>query len=268
MYLSGCSWGKGSWDICWECLFSEGEAALPVISFHSCWIGKLWERLLLIGCYSSRQHSDHRGWSRLLTSVDKVLLCLSNICFYSEKLLLSFTFDRSLNNNSIRWRTYYEVSRRWAHTLWIYTNTSWQELVSELIKPKTVPPDGSVGLTCPKLLVDPRLKGYPLMQSPIPMTAILLSYLFFVLYLGPRLMANRKPFKLQEAMIVYNFALVALSIFIVYEVRRHFWIVTDCRHVISTKYSNYFSSWCPVGSRHTPGDAIQSIHPTVLKRYE
>lgn len=126
--------------------------------------------------------------------------------------------------------------------LWIYTNTSWQELVSELIKPKTVPPDGSVGLTCPKLLVDPRLKGYPLMQSPIPMTAILLFYLFFVLYLGPRIMANRKPFKLQEAMIVYNFALVALSIFIVYEVRHHFWIVTDCRHIISTKYSNYFSS--------------------------
>lgn len=62
------------------------------------------------------------------------------------------------------------------------------------------------------------MTGYPLMQSPIPMTAILLGYLFFVLYLGPRIMANRKPFKLQEAMIVYNFALVALSIFIVYEV--------------------------------------------------
>lgn len=63
------------------------------------------------------------------------------------------------------------------------------------------------------------MNGYPLMQSPIPMTAILLCYLFFVLYLGPRIMANRKPFKLQEPMIVYNFALVALSIFIVYEVR-------------------------------------------------
>lgn len=84
------------------------------------------------------------------------------------------------------------------------------------------PSDGSVGLTCPKPLVDPRLKGYPLMQSPIPMTSILLCYLFFVLYLGPRIMANRKPFKLQEAMIVYNFALVALSIYIVYEVSHHF----------------------------------------------
>lgn len=58
------------------------------------------------------------------------------------------------------------------------------------------------------------------MQSPIPMSTILLCYLFFVLYLGPRIMANRKPFQLKEAMIVYNFALVALSIFIVYEVLR------------------------------------------------
>lgn len=68
-------------------------------------------------------------------------------------------------------------------------------------------------------VIDPRLKEYPLMESPIPMTAILLCYLFFVLYLGPRIMANRKPFQLKEAMIVYNFMLVALSIFIVYEVR-------------------------------------------------
>lgn len=50
------------------------------------------------------------------------------------------------------------------------------------------------------------------------MTVILLCYLFFVLYLGPRIMASRKPFQLKEAMIVYNFMLVALSVFIVYEV--------------------------------------------------
>lgn len=62
------------------------------------------------------------------------------------------------------------------------------------------------------------------MQSPIPMSGILLCYLFFVLYLGPRFMANRKPFQLKEAMIVYNFTLVALSIFIVYEVRHHYLI--------------------------------------------
>lgn len=57
------------------------------------------------------------------------------------------------------------------------------------------------------------------MQTPVTMSAILLCYLFFVLYLGPRMMANRKPFQLKEAMITYNFGLVALSIYIVYEVR-------------------------------------------------
>ena len=67
-------------------------------------------------------------------------------------------------------------------------------------------------------LSDPRMTMYPLMQTPVAMSAILLCYLFFVLYLGPRIMANRKPLQLKEAMITYNFALVALSIFIVHEV--------------------------------------------------
>ena len=57
-----------------------------------------------------------------------------------------------------------------------------------------------------------------MMQNPLYMSATLLSYLFFVLFAGPRFMANRKPFQLKEAMIIYNFSLVALSVFIVYEV--------------------------------------------------
>lgn len=74
--------------------------------------------------------------------------------------------------------------------------------------------------------IDPRLKEYPLMQNPIPMSAILLCYLLFVMYLGPRMMANRKPFQLKEAMIVYNFTLVALSIVIVYEFLMSGWATT------------------------------------------
>uniref|UniRef100_A0A3P9HWG2 Elongation of very long chain fatty acids protein 1 n=1 Tax=Oryzias latipes TaxID=8090 RepID=A0A3P9HWG2_ORYLA len=78
----------------------------------------------------------------------------------------------------------------------------------------------------PPPLADPRVQDYPLMQSPVPMTAILLCYLFFVLYLGPRIMANRKPFQLKEAMIVYNFLLVGLSIYIVYEFLMSGWATT------------------------------------------
>lgn len=75
------------------------------------------------------------------------------------------------------------------------------------------------------------------MQSPISMSAILLCYLFFVLYLGPRIMANRKPFQLKEAMIVYNFALVALSIFIVYEVRHCFKIYREFMRILNISCS-------------------------------
>ncbi|KPP71413.1 elongation of very long chain fatty acids protein 1-like [Scleropages formosus] len=65
---------------------------------------------------------------------------------------------------------------------------------------------------------DIRVKDYPLMQSPVQMTAILFGYLFLVLYAGPRFMANRKPFQLTSAMIIYNFSMVALNAYIVYEV--------------------------------------------------
>ncbi len=72
---------------------------------------------------------------------------------------------------------------------------------------------------CSSPFLDPRLKDYLLMASPVSMSAVLLAYLFFVLYVGPRFMANRKPFQLKEAMIIYNLSLVGLSAYIVYEVR-------------------------------------------------
>ncbi|XP_021568037.1 elongation of very long chain fatty acids protein 1 isoform X2 [Carlito syrichta] len=71
---------------------------------------------------------------------------------------------------------------------------------------------------------DPRIQGYPLMGSPLLMTSILLTYMYFVLSLGPRIMANRKPFQLRGFMIVYNFSLVALSFYIVYEMVRVAWL--------------------------------------------
>lgn len=57
------------------------------------------------------------------------------------------------------------------------------------------------------------------MQSPIQMTLILLSYVFLVLYAGPRYMANRKPYHLKTPMVIYNFCMVLFNAFIVYEVR-------------------------------------------------
>uniref|UniRef100_A0A8C0MYJ5 Elongation of very long chain fatty acids protein n=1 Tax=Canis lupus familiaris TaxID=9615 RepID=A0A8C0MYJ5_CANLF len=85
---------------------------------------------------------------------------------------------------------------------------------------------------------DPRLQGYPLMGSPLLMTSILLTYVYFVLSLGPRIMANRKPFQLRGFMIVYNFSLVALSLYIVYEFLMSGWLSTYTWRCDPVDYSN------------------------------
>nr|XP_046263278.1 elongation of very long chain fatty acids protein 1a [Scatophagus argus] len=73
---------------------------------------------------------------------------------------------------------------------------------------------------------DARVRDYPLMQSPVQMTSILLAYACFSVYIGPRLMANRKPFHLNTAMIVYNISMVLLNAYIVYEFMMSGWATT------------------------------------------
>ncbi|XP_019387661.1 PREDICTED: elongation of very long chain fatty acids protein 7 isoform X2 [Crocodylus porosus] len=64
---------------------------------------------------------------------------------------------------------------------------------------------------------DPRVEGLPLMSSPVPQTVIIGAYIYFVTSLGPKLMENRKPFELRQTMAFYNFAVVALSLYMTYE---------------------------------------------------
>uniref|UniRef100_A0A7N8WML4 Elongation of very long chain fatty acids protein 1 n=1 Tax=Mastacembelus armatus TaxID=205130 RepID=A0A7N8WML4_9TELE len=73
---------------------------------------------------------------------------------------------------------------------------------------------------------DVRVRDYPLMQSPIEMTTILAAYAFFSVYVGPRWMANRKPFHLNTAMIIYNLSMVLLNAYIVYEFMMSGWATT------------------------------------------
>ncbi|TST47717.1 Elongation of very long chain fatty acids protein 1 [Bagarius yarrelli] len=73
---------------------------------------------------------------------------------------------------------------------------------------------------------DARVRDYPLMQSPIQMTLILLSYVFLVLYAGPRYMANRKPYHLKIPMVIYNFSMVFFNAYIVYEFMMSGWATT------------------------------------------
>lgn len=64
------------------------------------------------------------------------------------------------------------------------------------------------------------------MKSPIEMTLILMGYVFLVLHVGPRFMANRKPFQLNTTMIFYNFFMVAYNAYIVYEFLMSGWGTT------------------------------------------
>lgn len=58
---------------------------------------------------------------------------------------------------------------------------------------------------------DQRILGYPMMQAPGPTLSLCLAYLLFVKFVGPKMMANRKPMELRLPMIIYNFAMVLLN---------------------------------------------------------
>lgn len=64
---------------------------------------------------------------------------------------------------------------------------------------------------------DPRTKSWFLSNTPGPLVSILVTYLYFCLYAGPRYMKNRKPFQLKNTLIVYNFIQVVFSIILVIE---------------------------------------------------
>ena len=66
--------------------------------------------------------------------------------------------------------------------------------------------------------LDSRTDDWMLMSSPLPQTIIIAVYIYFVTSLGPRLMENRKAFDLKGVLVVYNFSVVALSLYMCYEV--------------------------------------------------
>lgn len=89
-------------------------------------------------------------------------------------------------------------------------------------------------------LADPRTNDWPLIRSPVPGLTIMATYLYFCLSWGPRFMANRKPFKLEKTLIIYNLIQVAVSIYIVFEGLDAAWL------------SNYSWRCQPVNTSNTP----------------
>jgi len=66
--------------------------------------------------------------------------------------------------------------------------------------------------------VDPRNTDWFWLRTPEPALLAFVAYLVFV-YFGPRLMANRQPLNIRALIVVYNFAMVALSAYMCAEVR-------------------------------------------------
>ncbi|GBP54027.1 Elongation of very long chain fatty acids protein AAEL008004 [Eumeta japonica] len=64
---------------------------------------------------------------------------------------------------------------------------------------------------------DPRVEGWFLFDTPLPTLAMVLTYLAFVMVVGPLWMANRKPFKIQRTLVLYNAFQVLLSSYMFYE---------------------------------------------------
>ena len=70
------------------------------------------------------------------------------------------------------------------------------------------------------IILDPRVDDLPFMKSSIPIFGILILYLLFVKYLGPRIFKSRKPLNVNKILVLYNgFQILACS-FIVYEVSK------------------------------------------------
>ncbi|XP_061623825.1 elongation of very long chain fatty acids protein 7a isoform X1 [Phyllopteryx taeniolatus] len=68
---------------------------------------------------------------------------------------------------------------------------------------------------------DSRTENWLLMSSPVMQSLVIVAYIIFVMSLGPRIMENRKAFDLKGVLVVYNFSVVALSLYMCYEVSRH-----------------------------------------------
>lgn len=62
---------------------------------------------------------------------------------------------------------------------------------------------------------DSTVDNWPLMSSPLPVLAIVCAYAAFVLYIGPKHMKNRAPYKIENLIIVYNAVQVVYSAYIV-----------------------------------------------------
>ncbi|EEC13956.1 fatty acyl-CoA elongase, putative, partial [Ixodes scapularis] len=69
-------------------------------------------------------------------------------------------------------------------------------------------------------LADPRVQGWPLMDSPVTCLTILAAYVSFATTVGPHWMRDRKPYQLKPLIMAYNLFNVLASGFFAFNLLR------------------------------------------------
>ncbi|KAG9508963.1 Elongation of very long chain fatty acids protein, partial [Fragariocoptes setiger] len=60
---------------------------------------------------------------------------------------------------------------------------------------------------------DPRIAHYPLMRTPWPIVGMTCVYIWFVKFVGPAIMRDRKPYELRTVIRIYNLAMAVWNAF-------------------------------------------------------
>ena len=89
------------------------------------------------------------------------------------------------------------------------------------------------------------------MSSPFPTLLICAGYIYFIKYLGPRLMRDRRPFELKGVIIFYNIIQLLLNIYLVYKVSKYTYIYLYIQYIQLIYVSNSISCWRMLGSGAT-----------------
>ncbi|XP_054001058.1 elongation of very long chain fatty acids protein AAEL008004-like isoform X1 [Hylaeus anthracinus] len=74
---------------------------------------------------------------------------------------------------------------------------------------------------------DQRTTNWFMMSSPFPTLFICLTYVYVVKVLGPKLMENRKPFQLNNILVMYNLFQMVFSAWLFYELGMSGWLTGD-----------------------------------------
>lgn len=93
-----------------------------------------------------------------------------------------------------------------------------------------------------KFATDPRAKQYPFMDNPLPTFGMVLTYLSWVLIIGPIYMRDRKPMSLRSTLIYYNAGQVLLSSYMFYEHLMSGWLTNYNYSCETVDYNDTFTS--------------------------